>query len=438
MSSSVRYVGLDVHKRIVEACILGPSGKVTARHRFDNLDRETLTTFARRHLRKTDRVALEASTNTWAVVEILRPHVAEVVVSNPMQTKAIAQAKVKTDKVDAYVLAQLLRADFLPQVWMPDEATRRLRELCGRRSALVAQRTAVRNRIHATLAVRLIVPPAGDLFAAGSLAWLRHLEIDPQGRLMLDAELRLHQTLEAEVALLDAQLARDGYRDERVKLLLTLPGVDLIVAQALLAALGDVDRFADGARAASYLGLVPSTRQSAHHCYHGPITKRGRSHARWMLVQAAQHLDRHPGPLGHFFRRLINKKNRNVAVVAVARKLVVIAWQMLKHNEPYRYALPQTTENKLRQLRIRATGRRRRGGVPKGQKSKAILPGGGRTLRSLDQVYQSEGLPGRSDLPAGEQRVVDESETRTFVDGLSRAKIVPRSTAAKRPSKQTP
>ena len=436
MHSNVRYVGLDVHKRVVEACILDHAGKVVFRCRFDNLDRHTLAAFARRHLRKTDHVALEASTNTWTVVDILRPFVAEVVVSNPMQTKAIAQAKVKTDKVDARVLAQLLRADFLPSVWMPDEQTRRLRELTGRRSALVHQRTAVRNRIHAVLAVRLITPPPGELFGDDGLAWLREVEIDATGRLMIDCELQLHETLEREIATLDAELARRGYADDRVKLLMTLPGVDVTVAEAVLAAIGDASRFADGAHAASYLGLVPSTRQSAARCYHGPITKRGNSHARWMLIQAAQHLDRHPGPLGHFFRRLANKKNRNVAVVAAARKLVAIGWQMLVTGEPYRYAIPRSTETKLSRLRVKATGKRRRGGVPKGQKAKAILPGGGRRLRSLDEVYESEGLPARSQPPAGERRVIEQTATRRFVEGLDRAKVVPRRPAAQPQAKQ--
>jgi len=430
MSCNVRYVGLDVHKRVVEVCILDHTGKVVFRYRFDNLNRETLAAFATAHLRKTDRVALEASTNTWTVVDILQPHVARVVVSNPMQTKAIAQAKVKTDKVDARVLAQLLRADFLPLVWMPDEQTRRLRELTGRRSALVAQRTAVRNRIHSVLAVRLIVPPDGGLFGQVGIPWLRQVEIDATGRLMIDCELQLHESLEREIATLDAELARRGYADDRVKLLMTLPGVDVTVAEAVLAALGDASRFADGAHAASYLGLVPSTRQSAARCYHGPITKRGNSHARWMLIQAAQHIDRHPGPLGHFFRRLMNKKNRNVAVVAAARKLVAIGWQMLVTGEPYRYAIPRSTEDKLRRVRIRATGKRRRGGVPKGRKAERLLPGGGRTLRSLDEVYQSEGLPQRSVPPAGERRVIEESKASEFFKGLGRAKVVPRRPAA--------
>ena len=129
----IRYVGLDVHKRVLEACLVDQAGKILDRKRFA-LNRRSLERFATEVLQPTDRVALEATTNCWAVVDVLQPHVARILVSNPMATKAIAQAKVKTDKVDAHVLAQLLRCDFLPEVWQPDEATRRLRELTGRRS----------------------------------------------------------------------------------------------------------------------------------------------------------------------------------------------------------------------------------------------------------------------------------------------------------------
>ncbi len=144
---TIRYVGLDVHKRVVEACIVDHAGVVRHRERFA-LTRRTLALFAKKILRQGDHVALEATTNCWAVADVLRPYVARVVVSNPMATKAIAQAKIKTDKVDAYVLAQLLRCDFLPPVWQPDEATRHLRELTGRRGALVDQRTAMRISFH--------------------------------------------------------------------------------------------------------------------------------------------------------------------------------------------------------------------------------------------------------------------------------------------------
>ena len=123
----VRYIGLDVHKRFIEVCILDASGKPVYRGKSSCL-RQELQRFAKARFKRTDRVALEATTNTWPVVEILRPFVGEMVVGNSLKIKAIAEAKIKIDKVDATVLAQLLRCDFLPSVWQPDEQTRQMRE----------------------------------------------------------------------------------------------------------------------------------------------------------------------------------------------------------------------------------------------------------------------------------------------------------------------
>jgi transposase len=389
------YAGLDVHLRVVEAVLLDAAGAILHRSRFP-CTRAALEHFARTHLGPTTRVALEATFHTWAIVAVLQPFVAAVVVSNPLRTKAIAQAKIKTDRVDALVLAQLLRADYLPQVWTPDAATQQLRRLTSRRGALVHDRTRIKNRLHAVLHHRLLpVPPGLALFTPRGQAWLASLDLDPAGRAAIASELRLLAALEQELAGLTGTLAQLGAPDPRLRLLLTLPGVDLAVAQTLLAALGDVTRFRDGAHAASYLGLVPSTRQSATACYHGPITKQGARQARWLLVQAAQHLGTHPGPLGHCFRRLARTKNRNVAVVAIARKLVVIAWHLLATGQPYRYAVPRTTQTKLARLRVLATGVRRRGGTPAG----ALRPTtygsgqGTRAVPALDALYAARACP---------------------------------------------
>jgi transposase len=429
-TAMIRYAGLDVHKRVLEACIVDAAGEVVRRERFA-MNRQTLEQFARKVLRPGDHVALEATTNCWAVADALRPHVARVVVSNPLATKAIAQAKVKTDKVDAYVLAQLLRCDFLPEVWQPDEDTRRLRELTGRRSALIRQRTALRNRIHSVLAMRLVEEPE-RLFNYEGLDWLATVKLDDQARLLIDSDLRQLDFLQKEIDALDEELARRGHQSDPTKLLMTLPSIDVTTSEAMLAAWGDARRFPDGDHAASYLGLVPSTKQSANHCYHGPITKRGNSQARWMLIEAAQHLDRHPGPLGHFFRRLMKKKNRNVAVVATARKLAVIGWQMLVTGEPYRYAVPRSTEAKLARLRVKATGQRRRGGTPKGTKCVATCPGqpgGSRRIKSLAQAYQAEGLPSPRSLSPGERRTVQQTGCQQFVVQIAASHVVPRSPA---------
>ena len=160
-----------------------------------------------------------------------------------MATKAIAQAKVKTDKVDAHVLAQLLRCDFLPEVWQPDEATRRLRELTGRRSALVGQRTMMRNRIHSVLAMRLIEVAFAACSTPRAWSGCATVELDAQGRLLVDSDLRQLEFLQKEIDALDAELARRGHASDPVKLLMTLPGVDVATAEAMLAAWGDVTAF---------------------------------------------------------------------------------------------------------------------------------------------------------------------------------------------------
>ncbi|MBK9169631.1 MAG: IS110 family transposase [Bryobacterales bacterium] len=411
------FVGLDLHKKSVEAVILADDGRILHRDRFPTT-RAALQAFARRHLSPDHRVAVEATFNTWPVVDVLEPFAGDIVISNPLRTKAIAQAKIKTDKVDALVLAHLLRADFLPRVWRPDAETRSLRHQTTQRANLTADRTRLKNRIHAVLHQRLIEAPKGDLFSAANLGWLLGLELDDDGRETLHCHLRLLAAATGELEWVDRRLARHAWHSGPVKLLMTLPGVDVAVAETLLATLGDITRFRTPEQAAAYLGLVPSTRQSGEHCYHGPITRQGRAHARWMMVQAAQHLGNHPGPLGVFFRRLAQRKNRNVAVVAVARKLVMIAWHMLTHNEPYRYGQPVTLKAKMSRLRIRATGQKRRGGLAKGAPRPAAYGTGQgtRAVPALDAVYAAEGLPPLAGLTPGERRMLE----REGLTGMAR------------------
>jgi transposase len=374
----MRFVGLDLHKHSMEVCALDDRGKCLFRDSVD-CERNALEQFAREKLGRDDRLALEATTNTWAVVEILRPFVAEVVVGNPLQIKAIAQAKVKTDKIDSQVLAQLLRCDFLPTVWQPDQATQRLRQLAAVRAGLVGDRTRIKNRVHSVLAELLVVPPYKVLFTKQGLTSLRSVTLPEQARRLIDAYSRVHESVQQELDQLEGQMLVLADGDERARLLMTLPGVAHGVALSLLAALGDLSRFKDGDHAASYLGLVPSTRQSGRNCRHGPITKAGCALTRSMLIQAAQHAAAHAGPVGAFFRRLRKKKSRSVAIVATARKLVTIAFLMLKNNEPYRYARPETVKAKLSEARRKA-GRKAAasaGDDPPARRAERGLPQGG-------------------------------------------------------------
>jgi transposase len=420
-----RYVGIDLHKHLIVGHVVDAAGKTVDTFRYESVDAATLEHIGRKRLKPEDQVVLEATTHCWAVVRALEPFAARVVVSNPMATKAIAKAKVKTDKVDAAVLAHLLRLGYLPEVWQPDQLTRHLREWTTRRSRIVGQRTAVINRLRSTLAQRLLDCPY-EMTSPAARDWTARQTVDEDTRWLLESDWRLMDSLQGELNAMEKLLAKRGYVDPRVKLLMTLPGVSQHTAQSLLAAIGDIARFRDADALASYLGLVPSTRQSASHCYHGPITKQGRCNTRWMLIQSAHAVRAHPGPLGHFFRRLKQRKPPNVAAVAVAHKLALLAWHVLTKGEPYRYALPQATENKLRRLRIQATGGKRRPGLPPGTKAQpARLPGGSHRIKPLPEVYASEQVPSPRPAPAGELRHLAESKLNDFADGLQQAHIVP-------------
>jgi len=419
----MRYIGLDLHKQSLEVCALDAKGRRLFRESV-GCSRPTLERFGQERLRKDDRLVVEATTNTWAVVEILRPFVAEIVVGNPLQIKAIAQAKVKTDKIDAEVLAHLLRCDYLPAVWQPDAETQRLRHLTTVRSSLIGDRTRIKNRIQSVLAQLLIQPPVKVLFTKQGLTWLRKVELPADARQTIDCHLRLFEAIQAELRQLEDQLMAMAHGNDQVKLLMTLPGVAHGVALTLLAALGDLARFKDGDHAASYLGLVPSTRQSAKRCYHGRITKAGCPQTRAMLTQAAQHAATHPGPIGAFFRRLRKRKSRNVAIVATARKLVTIAYLMLKTNEPYRYAKPATVREKLNDVRRKAE-------VTSGKSEpKRIAKNGTDECASrLNGVYTGAGLPVTrtpDQWPMGERRVLEEAGVMEFAQEVHQPRKQPR------------
>jgi transposase len=422
-----RYVGIDLHKHLIVGHVVDAAGKKVDTFRYESVDAATLGHIGRNRLKPEDQVVMEATTHCWAVVRALEPFVARVSVSNPMATKAIAKAKVKTDKVDAAVLSHLLRLGYLPEVWQPDAATRDLREWTARRSRIVGQRTAVINRLRSTLAQRLLDCPY-LITSSAAHEWIAAQDLDADARWLVDSDLRLVASLQGELDAMDKLLAKRSYVDPRVKLLMTLPGVGQDTAQSLLAAIGDILRFRDADSLASYLGLVPSTRQSAGHCYHGHITKQGRSSTRWMLIQAAQAVRAHPGPLGYFFRRLKQRKCHNVAVVAVAHKLVLLAWHLLTTGEPYRYALPRATADKLARLRIAATGEKRRGGAAQANSSRKARPSGqkGQTQRSLPEVYINEQIPAATPAPPGERRHVAELKLEAFVQDLQQSHVIPR------------
>jgi transposase len=353
MTAIRRCIGLDVHRDFAQVAIW-QGGVVTQAGTFATTP-EGVREFAA-GLGPADEVALEATGNTWAIATLLASQAGRVVVSNPAKTRAIAEARVKTDKVDAEILAQLLAADYLPPVWMPDPATRALRRQVLRRAHIVRQRTRLKNQVHAILA-RNLVPrcPAADLFGIKGRAWLAAQDLPPDERAAAAALMRQLDFHGQELALIDRDLGQAALSRPDVLRLMTIPGVDATVALSIVAAVGDFTRFRTPEKLVSYLGLNPRVRQSGGQpASHGRITKAGPAHARGMLVEAAWSASKAPGPLRAFYQRVRARRGMQVAAVATARKLAVLCWHLIIKKEDYAFALPSLIAHKRRKLELRA------------------------------------------------------------------------------------
>ncbi|WP_414476501.1 IS110 family transposase [Microvirga sp. M2] len=360
----MRIIALDVHRSFAQMAIL-ENGVIRDAGKVD-LERSRLLHFAQ-SLKPDDEIVLEATGNTSAIVRLLSPFVARVVIANPNLVRAIAWAKVKTDKIDARVLAKLHASGFLPEVWMPDEETEARRRVTAERTQLVAQMTRLKNRIHAVLHAHLIPPYQGSLFSKRGRAWLEALPLAEDQRWVILRHAGELDRLGAELAELDKSLAQKALDDPQVRRLMTITGVNATVAMSVLAAIGDIKRFSSPQKLVSCFGLNPKVRQSGDKpAYHGHISKQGRTHARSMLVEAAWVISGVPGPLRAFFIRIRNKRGKSVAAVATARKLAVIVWHMLSKDEDYTWSRLALLQWKLRYLELAAGYPSRRGGRQKG------------------------------------------------------------------------
>jgi transposase len=357
----MRIVGLDIHRVFAEAVMLD-EGKVVRLGRV-GMTREHLDAFARAVLTHDDHVVVEATGNATAVTEVLAPHVGRVVIANPRQVRLIAEARIKTDVVDATVLARLYASGFLPEVWVPDARTEALRRQVTRRMQIVRQRARLKTMIQSILHAHLVPPcPHADLLGPKGRAWLLEQPLPPDEADAVARHLREHDRLSEDLRVVEREIARDALANPDAKRLMTIPGIDMVVAVGLLAAIGPVTRFDGPDKLVSYLGLNPTVHQSGEgRPRHGRISKQGRTHARTMLVEAAWQAVRGPGPLRAFYERVARRRGVHIAAVAVARKLAVIIWHLLRKGEDYAWVRPALHAKKLRDLELRSGLPARRG-----------------------------------------------------------------------------
>ncbi|MGQ0766946.1 MAG: IS110 family transposase [Gemmatimonadota bacterium] len=341
-------VGLDLHKRYITACALDDTGVVLAEHRRLDPTMDALGPWLAA-LPQPVTVALEATLYWHWLERQLTALGHRVLVAHPYQVKLIWQARTKTDPIDARKLAELARVNLLPAIWIPDPATRALRQLLRGRVFLVRQRTVMRNRIHAYLTAENLRCPELDLYSKAGQAWLSTVELPAVVRGHVTLVLENHALLTTQIQTIDRHIKATVKRDATATRLQTIPGIGPFGALLLQAEVGPITRFASAQELAAYAGLVPSTRSSGDKTRHGSVG-RGNPWLKWLIVEALQTLKLAPGPVGDHYQRLLRAKGKPKATVAAARKFCTYLYWMLKKEWSYTEWLRQHDRSEVRPM----------------------------------------------------------------------------------------
>ena len=337
-----RYVGLDVHKHYVMIGAVDSTQQLVLPPRKISL--VEFEGWAQNYLFSTDEVVLEATTNAWYVHDLLEPLVERVVVTHPPHIKLIAATMVKTDKRDTKTLAKLLAVNLVPEVWVPPVHVRDLRALIAHRRRLISQQTQSKNRLQSVLHRNHIVPPQGKLYHPDRRDWWLELELAPGDKLRVRQELVMLDQLDSLISETTAELHQMSLSElwlEQLPYLIQLPGIGVLTGMVILSAVGDITRFPSAKKLVGYAGLGAKVHSSGLSHRTGGITKQGRRELRAALVESAWVAVQFDSRWRDQFERLAQRLGRRKAIVAIARKLLVVIWHVLYHRRVDRQADPE-------------------------------------------------------------------------------------------------
>ena len=344
------FVGFDLHKRYITACALDAAVEIIAEVRQLAPAIESVLAWLAA-LPGPVTIGAEATLYWEWLATRLTEREYTVRVAHAFHVKLIWQARAKTDPIDARKLAELLRVNLFPAIWIPDLATRRRRQLLRGRAFLVRERTRLKNRIHGHLTSENLVAPGADLYGKGGRAWLATAPLSPVLRTQTERLLTLHDAITVEIEGLDADVKRAAKGNPVVKQLTTMPGVGVFSALFVQAEIGSIDRFRSSHELAAYAGLVPTTRSSGGKTTHGGLGKANNRWLKWILVEIVVTLKLAPGPVGTYYRHLLRAKGKPKAQAAAARKLCCDLYWMMKQGWTYEQWLQQHVNSQRSEVR---------------------------------------------------------------------------------------
>ena len=328
------FIGVDAHKNTSQITVVDESGNILKRQRVPSSPagfQQGLDGCSH-----PIKAVLEASYCWGPMFDWLNELADEVVLAHPSKVRAIAEARIKTDKIDSETLAHLLRADLIPKAYAPSKDTRAIKRVLRQRLFLVQLRTMVKNRIRALLAQHAVeLPKLSDLFGKSGLAWLRQVELPGPDASLFHEDLQLLQVFAEKIASTEHLIEELARGDEAVVWLSSLPGIGKFLSVVLRWEVDNIERFREAKKFASYTGLVPSTYSSANRTVHGRLTKRGNKWLRWAFIEAVTPAVRSSANLRAQYFRIKIRRGAKDARTAIARKLAELAWTVWTEHRCY-------------------------------------------------------------------------------------------------------
>ncbi len=321
------HVGIDLHRATVVVAAVNDAGETMNPITIPCSDTGAIVNAVK--VLGTFRVVIEAcGTYRW-LYDLLRPH-GSVLLAHPMRLRAMIQRRSKTDKLDAQLLANLLRINQIPLAYIPPEPYQQLRDLTRCRGRLGRQLAEVKIQLRALLARQNRESPYRTPFGPRGLGWFHGQDFGPVESMVRDELLERFRHYAKQIGLFDERLEGMRAAFPQVESLLDIHGIGLYSALLIVAEIGEVERFRSAKQVGAYAGLTSRVHQSGGHCYQGSITRQGSPWLRWVLVQAAMKAVHKDAALKNFYGRIRKRSSAKIARVAAARKLAEICWKRLR------------------------------------------------------------------------------------------------------------
>jgi len=321
------HIGIDLHREFIVLAAVRDDGEVGKPVKIACQDTNALLD-AIRPLAPF-RVVVEASGTYRWLYDLLRPY-GTVLLAHPLRLRAMIQRRSKTDKLDAQLLANLLRINQIPLAYVPPEPYQRLRDLVRCRAKLGQDRAEAKIKLRDLLSRNNLWAPYKVPFGPRGLAWFRSQDFGMVGNMLRDELLARLEHYDRQIAIFDEQLERCRPDFPQTQALADIHGIGFYSALLVVAELGEVERFRTARQVGAYAGLTSRVHQSGGHCYQGSITRQGSPWLRWILVEAAMKTIREDAALKNFYQRLRKRSSAKIARVATARKLAEICWKRLR------------------------------------------------------------------------------------------------------------